>query len=257
MGYLLRRMIRDGAPPGWSPLMRLVAGEIADDARDAEAKPGVLAAAEDWPRPLPYSRMPIEGEYRHGEWKNGLAEACGMSGRAVSRVLAELAEHGYDMRAPITDRYGKPVRDKRGRLVYAAKGHAVSFIVPPLAPRSEPRRSPDSASNDGQAISLDEWDCSPEVASIESQRSPLLVPMVAESGDPVPSGPPNIKTVPPAAAPRLAEDQERSATNSQNRRVRHGSETMADDAQQFPLHDAESTTAGTGTRASRSGASAA
>ena len=33
MGHELYRMIRDGAPPDWSPLMRLVAMVIADDAR--------------------------------------------------------------------------------------------------------------------------------------------------------------------------------------------------------------------------------
>ena len=33
MGYELYRMIRDGAPPSWTPVMRLVAMVIADDAR--------------------------------------------------------------------------------------------------------------------------------------------------------------------------------------------------------------------------------
>lgn len=51
--------------------------------------------------------------------------------------------------------------------------------------------------------------------------------------------------------------QEPSVRKSQNRRLPDGSETMADDAQQFPLNDAESTTAGTGTRARRADVPAA
>ena len=41
MGYELYRMIRDGAPESWTPPMRLVAGVIADDARDpSQGMPG-------------------------------------------------------------------------------------------------------------------------------------------------------------------------------------------------------------------------
>ena len=248
MGYALRRMIRDGAPPEWSPLMRLVACEIADDARDPDDgkdKAGQLAHRDEWPdyragKLAAWSAKPIEGENRRGGWTDGLAEVCGMSARAVSRVLAELAAQGYDMRAPITDRDGKPVRDKRGRLVYAAKGHAVRFTVPYLPPRGEPLRSPEVASIDGWLADIAEEECSPDSASIEAQRSPLLVSMVAESGDPVPSASPNIKTVPRPAAARLAQDQDQdqvqrlSVTNSQNRGVRDGSGTVADDAHHFP-----------------------
>lgn len=46
-------------------------------------------------------------------------------------------------------------------------------------------------------------------------------------------------------------------TKSQNRRLRNGPGTVADDAQQFPVHDAESATAGTGARARRTDAPAA
>jgi hypothetical protein len=270
VGYLLRRMIRDGAPPGWSPLMRLVAGEIADDARDPEESPGVLVPPSAWPSPGPYSKLPIEGAYRGNGWRDGLAEICGMSGRAVSRVLAELAAQGYDMRAPVTDRNGRPVRDKRGRLVYAAKNHAVSLVVPWLAPRGEPQRSPEVASNGAQpAIIPGEWESLPDLASIEPQRSPLLVPKVAESGDPVPSVSPESQNRPQAAAPRLAQDQpqgqsqgqdprlRRPLTASPKPRARQGPGTVADDVPDFSFHNSESTTAGTGARARRSDAPAA
>lgn len=46
-------------------------------------------------------------------------------------------------------------------------------------------------------------------------------------------------------------------TKSQNRRLRNGSETVADDAQHFPRHDSERTTDGTGVRASRADTPAA
>lgn len=51
--------------------------------------------------------------------------------------------------------------------------------------------------------------------------------------------------------------QEHSVANLQNRQVHNGSEAVADDAPEISIHDAESATAGTGTRARRSGASAA
>lgn len=278
VGYLLRRMIRDGAPSEWSPLMRLVASEIADDAHDPDAK--VLPPSDAWPSPGPWSAMPIEGEYRYGEWHDGLTEVTGMSARAISRTLADLAAAGYDMRAPITDRDGKPVRDRRGRLVYAAKGHAVRFTVPHLPSRAEPQRSPETASNtlrqDGdpdrspevasiggrETKGVDGWECSPDSASIESQRSPLLVPKVAESGDPIPSASPNVKTVPQAAAARLAEDQDPGALRlPQVANSKTGSSRLnepgAGQAQHFPSNDSESTTAGTGTRARRPNAPAA
>lgn len=187
MGYMLRRMIRDGAPPGWSPLMRLVASEIADDARD----PGEegIAREGEWP----WSAIPIEGEHRRGEWRDGLAERTGMSARAISRTLADLAEAGYEMRKPINGRNGRPVTDKRGRLVFAAKGHALRFQVPPLLPREAPQSSPDSATIQ-QSL--------PEVATFGAQSSPLLASKVAESGDPVSSVSPQLEPSPhPSQSP--------------------------------------------------------
>jgi hypothetical protein len=199
MGYELRRMIRDGAPPGWTPLMRLVAGEIADDARDPDPDRPLPEGA--WP----WSAIPAEGEVRRGEWREGLAERTGMSARAISRVLAELAAVGYEMRIPITGKDGNPVTDRRGRLVFAAKGHALRFHVPPLPPRPNPQSSPDPASFDGtrpvdkptmvagsgKLCVGGRLESSPGTASFDGQRSPLLAPKVAESGDPVSSESPH------------------------------------------------------------------
>jgi hypothetical protein len=263
VGYKLRRMIRDGAPSEWSPLMRLVAAEIADEARDPGREKDPLPSAEDWPKPSPWAALPIEGEFRRGEWTDGLVERCGMSARAISRTLADLAEEGYDMRLPITGRDGRPVRDKRGRLVYAAKGHALRFRVPHLPPRPKPQCSPDSVTFDSlgeeresspevasfhvTAEASGDPHSSPEVASIEAQRSPLLVPKVAESGDPIPSASPKVKTGPQDQGPgalRLPQ-----IANSKTASSRFFDPPVAGQAPHFPGGDSESTCAGTGTRA--------
>jgi len=78
MGSELRRMIRDGAPATWTAPMIHVAGEIADDARDpSQGVPG----DGGWP----WSKLPVEGHFdRHGKWRDGLTERCGMSARAIS-----------------------------------------------------------------------------------------------------------------------------------------------------------------------------
>lgn len=223
---MLRRMIRDGAPPGWSPLMRLVAGEIADDARD----PGDEASLPEgrWP----WSAIPIQGEWRHGVWREGLTERCGMSARAVSRTLADLAEVGYEMRSPITDRNGEPVTDRRGRLVYAAKGHALRFQVPPLIPRGTPQRSPDLATNEAGKLWItpaagpaDDDQSSPLPATNDLQSSPLLVSKVAESGEPIPSVSPQLKPSPQTVVSPSATSVEGRQPGSQ-----------ADDLNDFEAH---------------------
>src|SRR5262249_27759575 len=84
MGSELRGMIRDGAPATWTAPMIHVAGEIADDARDpSQGVPG----DGGWP----WSKLPVEGHFnRHGKWRDGLTERCGMSARAISRALTGL-----------------------------------------------------------------------------------------------------------------------------------------------------------------------
>jgi len=188
VGYELRRMIRDGAPPEWIPLMRDVAKEIADSARDPDQE------AKDAPLPegqWPWSPLHVEGYWgRDGNWHDGLAEICGATPRAISDALTRLGRWGYEMRQPITDRDGNPVTDKRGRIVYAAKGHAVRLWVPPLPPRPEPKRSQQDASNEPQRSQQDATfgaDRSHSHASNEPQRSHPDVPKVAPHCDPVSS----------------------------------------------------------------------
>ena len=130
MGYQLYRMIRDGAPAAWTGPMVLVAQVIADDARDPD--PGAAANG------VPWSALPVAGRWVRGRWRDGLAERTGMSDRAISRALADLAAAGYEMRQPIG-------AGKDGRPVFAAKGHAMRFRVPPLPPRPAPQSPPDLA----------------------------------------------------------------------------------------------------------------
>jgi hypothetical protein len=169
MGSELRRMIRDGAPPDWSPLMRLVAIEIADDARDPDRNSG---GADGKP---PWSVLPIEGRWVKGRWRDGLTERTGATASGIRHTLMKLARAGYEMRQQI----GK---DKRGRPVYAAKGHAVRFQVPPLPPRPEPQRWHESATFNGRKGGTSEikgGTDSPQRwhgGATPSPHSPLIVP---------------------------------------------------------------------------------
>jgi hypothetical protein len=167
MGGELVRMIRLGAPAGWTALMRLVAETIADDARD----PGQGGGDRPW------SAIPVRGHHDDDKWRDGLTEQTGMSARAISRTLADLAEAGYEMREPL----GK---GKNGRVVFTAPGHAMRFRVPRLAPRPVPERSPDMATDHGPATTKDGDHAEPERSPDLAERSPDLARTVAISGDP-------------------------------------------------------------------------
>lgn len=198
---MLRRMIRDGAPPKWTALMRLVAAEIADDARDPDDgkdASGSQVRPDEWPdyregkTPLPWSAIPVSGDFRNDAWRDGLAEICGATPRAISDALTALARARYEMRQPITDKDGQPVTDKRGRLVFAVKGHALRFQVPPLPPRHAPDSSHQDATNDDSQSSHQDAGYPPKAApehEQSAQRSHPGVSKVAPECDPVSSYP--------------------------------------------------------------------
>jgi hypothetical protein len=126
MGHELYRMIRDGAPESWTPLMRMVAKEIADDARPDPSQG--LPPDGGWPQ----SKILLTGRWAAGEWWDGLTERTGLSVRAISRALTELARADYEMREQIGT-------DKRGRPVFALPGRRrMTFRVPLLSPRKTP-----------------------------------------------------------------------------------------------------------------------
>ena len=152
MGYELYRLIRDGAPPAWTPAMRLVAMVIADDARDPRQ------GGPDDDGGLPWSAVTIRGEFRRGRWHDGLAQRTGLSPDTISRALTALARVGYEMRE-------QAATDKRGRPVFAYPGHRLRFRVPPLKPRDEPLDVPGSTAGR-----------SSDSPTIRSSDSPTLSP---------------------------------------------------------------------------------
>ena len=134
MGHDLYRMIRDGAPPDWTPDMRVLALMIADDARDRGQGPAGDGG-------LSWSAIPISGGYDHaGKWHDGLTERTGLRKHAISRALTDLARAGYEMREALG-------RGKDGRVVFTAPGRGMRFRVPLIAPRDTPERSPDTSTD--------------------------------------------------------------------------------------------------------------
>ena len=161
IGHELYRMIRDGAPPCWTPLMRLVAETIADDARDPGQGP---SGDGGWP----WSAIPVTGCYRKGKWIDGITERTGMSKRAISRTLTDLARVGYEMREVVG-------RGADGRVVFTTTGHSMRFRVPRLVPATHP-----SARQIRRSVGLlsarrirrsDSWERSPSTAT--ARREPL------------------------------------------------------------------------------------
>ncbi len=176
MGHELYRMIRDGAPSSWSPLMRLVAETIADDARDPSQ-----GMPEDGG--LPWSALPVVGCWRRGDWFDSLTERCGMSERAISRTLSDLAEAGYELREQIGT-------DKRGKPVFAHKGTALRFRVPRLAPRERLQSPPDLATSPQSPPDLTQRPAnsatpSPQVSSPSPQSDGFCRAVAEVEGSPV------------------------------------------------------------------------
>jgi hypothetical protein len=188
MGHELYRMIRDGAPPGWTVPMRLVAAMIADDARD----PG-QSTAKDGGRP--WSAIPVRGSWADGEWRDGLTERTGMSEHTVRRALAALGRAGYEMREQVA-------ADSRGRPVFACKGHTLNFRVPPLKPRQSP---PDMADLTAQSPP-DMADLTASKASqIGRKGEPNLSQSPADLAGPISPVPPDHPRSPTGAAETTAQ----------------------------------------------------
>ena len=107
MGHDLTRMLRASRMlPGLGRPEQAVALELADICMDATRRPpqNMNAGAR-------------------------VCEDLGIPIGTLGNILAKMAAHGLELRVPI----GK---DKHGRLVYAAKGHAVDYLFPVLPPRA-------------------------------------------------------------------------------------------------------------------------
>ncbi|MDQ3762609.1 MAG: helix-turn-helix domain-containing protein [Actinomycetota bacterium] len=106
MGIQLIAEVLNHAPAGLSASERLVLIVVAEAARD-HTRLG-------WPS------MQV------------LARRTGLSERAVRKVLARLADRGYELRVPAgTDRTGAPI--------FAHKGHATVYRLPRFAAKVEPQ----------------------------------------------------------------------------------------------------------------------
>src|SRR5207248_8900205 len=105
----------------------------------------------------------------------------------LGKVLGKLAARGIELRVPVCGEDGKPLRNKRGQLVYAHRGHQRTFRIPfasefpgRAAPHwcDEGDRSPDRdvhAWHDGERSPARETftgERSPSGEGIEGERSP-------------------------------------------------------------------------------------
>jgi hypothetical protein len=105
LGHDLTRMLRAGMPRGWTAGERCVALILADVCNDRTRRP-------------PAGLNPSEI----------LCEELSITPGTLGNILASLARKGCEFRVP----FG---RDKHGRPVYAAKGHAVEYAFPMITPR--------------------------------------------------------------------------------------------------------------------------
>ena len=205
MGYELRRWFEDRLPQEISSGERVVALTIADLAWDDSR--------------IAYGRKFMEK----------LLHKTGFENEAqLGKVIGKLASRGIELRVPICGEDGKPMRNKRGQLVYAHRGHQRTFRIPfasefpgRAAPHwdDEGDRSPDRdvhAWYDGErsparetftaerspAREGFEGERSPGRETNRGERSPARESMVTQAGDPIPLTTP---TFPPSATPRAAD----------------------------------------------------
>ena len=99
VGYKLYREVRDFAPADWTASELLVALILADDANDATRRSWI---------PLPL-----------------LCQRTRLTERGLRAVLHKLAGGGYEFR--VAHGYGKD-----GRPVFAARNHAVDYLIPDM-----------------------------------------------------------------------------------------------------------------------------
>ena len=216
MGYELRRWFEDRLPQEISSGERVVALAIADLAWDDSR--------------VAYGRKFMEKLL----WKTGFENEA-----QVGKVLGKLAARGIELRVPINGEDGKPLRNKRGQLVYAHRGHQRTFRIPfasefpgRAAPYwdDEGDRSPDRdahAWHDGERSPARETfnaqrsparegfggERSPGRETHKAERSPARESMVTQAGDPIPLTTP---TFPPSVTPRGADSAGKAGSEKED-----------------------------------------
>lgn len=107
MGYELRRWFEDRLPQEISSGERVVALAIADLVWD-------------------------DSRIGYGtKFMEKLLHKTGFESEAqITKILSKLAARGIELRVPVTGQDGQPLKNKRGQLVYAHRGHQRTFRVP-------------------------------------------------------------------------------------------------------------------------------
>lgn len=180
MGYRLRRWFEDRLPQEISSGERVVALAIADLVWD---------------------------DTRIGYGTKFMAKLLHKTGfeneAQLGKVLGKLAARGIELRVPVNGEDGKPLRNKRGQLVYAHRGHQRTFRVPfetqfpgrpaPYWDDEAEERSPDRDPNAwydeerSPARETIQGERSPSGETNEAERSPARESKVTQAGDPIPS----------------------------------------------------------------------
>ncbi|WP_282703217.1 hypothetical protein [Streptomyces sp. CC219B] len=175
MGYKLRRWLADRLPAGLSSGERLVALEIADQAREDTR--------------VAYGPKFMETVVR----RTGLS-----SWKQVGKVLGKLSAAGIELRQPVTDLDGAPILDKAGRTLFACAGHQTTFRIPdegecpalklpPAGDHSTGESSPareTKAEKSSPARGANTQERSPEEGTNSPKRSPARGQKVPRPGGP-------------------------------------------------------------------------
>lgn len=179
MGYRLRRWFEDRLPQEISSGERVVALAIADLVWDD-------------------SRVGYGNKFMAKLlWKTGFENEA-----QLGKVLGKLAARGIELRVPINGQDGKPLRNKRGQLVYAHRGHQRTFRVPldsefpgrpapywdDEAEERSPDREPNAWYDDERSPARETFneERPPSRETNKAERSPARESMVTQAGDPIP-----------------------------------------------------------------------
>jgi hypothetical protein len=197
MGYELRRWFEDRLPQEITSGERVVAVTIADLVWD-------------------------DTRIGYGQkFMDKLLHRSGFENEAqLGKVLGKLAGRGVELRVPICNAEGEPLRNSRGQLVYAYRGRQRTFRVP-LENEFPARTVPDWNDDEERSphrVTITE-ERSPHRETIKGEWSPCGVSMVTPQGGPIPSIPsPSIPTsrgtrpaVAPGRAGRQQEDPDTAA----------------------------------------------
>jgi hypothetical protein len=171
MGYKLRRWLADRLPDSLTSGERLVALEIADQAHEDTR--------------LAYGADLIPAVLR----RTGFGNA-----KQLGKVWEKLNSRGIELRVPIKGADGGPLTGKDGRVIYAMRGHSITFrvpteaecpalkvppqgdLTPPETALDDPERSPHRGTNEAER--------SPQGETKDRERSPHRGRKVPPQGDP-------------------------------------------------------------------------